>query len=296
MPGIANHPLHERKAYFRTKSTTDELISHTDIYGKPITTLWKWIAEAAWFSSFAQSHPHAIVINATEGGLGFDGIPNETLQHVSEVFLKKQYDFGGILHSEIQNAVMPLQVTDQGIVEILTDLMTSLERCSQACQILEGDLQKTIDGLDTTSSVPTVLSKAGEQAQHSLEGEIGYQHLLKVFNDMHIQIHSRQLDRLEIDKDMISAQEGILRRAMIAQARYRSLKKTAEESATLIQGILQGHSERTALLAIKHQGPSAPTSKRPDKESLPHSVNEDGLIHGASTYYSKQGAIWLKLV
>ncbi len=306
-PGIANHPLHERKAYFRTKSVSDELISHTDIYGKPITTLWKWIAEAAWFSSFAQSHPHALVVNATEGGLGFDGIPNESLQHISNVFLKQQYDFSAILHSEIQNAAMPPEVSEANIIEILSDLLSSLERCSGACQILEEDLQRTIHTLDNNSSAKTpILSKTGEQALDSLQDESGYKHLLKVFNDMHVQIHSRQLDRLEIDKDTLSSQESTLRKAMIAQARYRSLKKTAKESVVLIEKILQEHTEREALLAIKQETPAPPPNK-PHREPLPYTeavsekyadgsiklvqFRKDGRLHGPSTYYSPNGAV-----
>ena len=39
----------------------------TDIYGKPIYTLWKWIAEANWIGDFAKAHPDITVINATEG-------------------------------------------------------------------------------------------------------------------------------------------------------------------------------------------------------------------------------------
>jgi len=51
-------------------------IMREDIYGKPVYTLWKWIAESHWIGDFAKEHPKAVMINATEGGLGFPGLCN----------------------------------------------------------------------------------------------------------------------------------------------------------------------------------------------------------------------------
>ncbi len=50
-----------------------------DITGQPVMTLWKWITEADWISKFAHRYPETMILNATEGGLGFQDIPNLTL-------------------------------------------------------------------------------------------------------------------------------------------------------------------------------------------------------------------------
>src|ERR1700722_14064982 len=62
-----------------------------DIYGKPLYTLWKWVAEAEWISNFAKDYPDSNLINCTEGGLGFQDVANESFKAVVKRHLKRTF-------------------------------------------------------------------------------------------------------------------------------------------------------------------------------------------------------------
>jgi hypothetical protein len=66
--GIQNHPIHQRRQFFRTKNEEENLISKEDVYGKQILTTSKWIMESNWFSHFSIRHPNSLLINSTGGG------------------------------------------------------------------------------------------------------------------------------------------------------------------------------------------------------------------------------------
>ena len=112
-----------------------------DIYGKPILTLWKWIAEGDWLSAFSKQHPEVQLINATEGGIGFPDIPNMPFQKVIGEYLEKSYDLVGLVHGEIQRAAMP-QVTREKMKEVTLALQESLEKCIQQIDILRDELKQ----------------------------------------------------------------------------------------------------------------------------------------------------------
>lgn len=73
-----------------------------DIYGNVIYTLPKWMQEAEYSSFFPQKYPKNRFINATEGGLGIEGIPNETLEEVAEKYCQRPFSFAQLLHTKIQ--------------------------------------------------------------------------------------------------------------------------------------------------------------------------------------------------
>ncbi len=306
-PGIVNHPLHQRKDFFRTKTIEDELVSHTDINGKPVSTLWKWIAEATWFSQFSKRHREAVIINSTEGGLGFDGVPNKPLQDVFDSILKKQYDFGAMIHGEIHNSPMPPYVTYEAIVELMEELTNSLIRCIGFCNSVVNDIQATLDGLDA-GQLPEkyLLTPQGQQALEDLETEDGYKHVLKDFLTMQVEIQSRELKRIEMDKGILTEIEIALRRGVLTKARYSALVGVSEDNIRLIQTVLAEHALLLISMDTTHHSPAKP-SQCPTEHSLPDSILEEdyypnghvkmrkyrkeGKLNGSSTFFSPEGRI-----
>ncbi len=66
-PGIVPNSSVKAQAILSNKGIDKAAIVKQDIYGKPIYTLWKWVAESEWLSNFAAEHPETTFVNATEG-------------------------------------------------------------------------------------------------------------------------------------------------------------------------------------------------------------------------------------
>lgn len=88
--GVQVHATFEPSEKLISKTTHDELMLVQDIYGKSIYTLPKWVFESVWYAHFQATHPHTTLINCTEGGLGFQGIPNASFQEVITSFDSNQ--------------------------------------------------------------------------------------------------------------------------------------------------------------------------------------------------------------
>ncbi len=117
-----------------------------DIYDKPILTLWKWIQEAEWISHFAKKNPDITLINATEGGLGFDNIANLPLKTVLKIYCQKTFHLKNFIHSAIQNA--SLKSIDQNqIIQTLQSLTTSLSTTVSLLKEIIHEHHMTLDTL-----------------------------------------------------------------------------------------------------------------------------------------------------
>jgi hypothetical protein len=95
-----------------------ELLEVKDIYGHPIHTLWKWVDESLWISKFAKEKP-VRVINATGGGIGFEGVSNEILEEILKEIPQSKIDLERKVFEEVFRAKMPEKVTKEGIENLL---------------------------------------------------------------------------------------------------------------------------------------------------------------------------------
>lgn len=97
----------------------------TDIYGEPVETLLKWVMESDCISTFAKNHPETNFLNASQGGLGFEGIENVTLEQALKPLKKTNFVF----------QFEPLQFNTEHFYELLTALDASLDRCHAMCDL-----------------------------------------------------------------------------------------------------------------------------------------------------------------
>lgn len=190
--GVVQHPVHDKRDWFRTKSPDEELVQRNDIYGRPISTLWKWVNESVWLSSFALSKEDTTIINATEGGIGLPLIPNMTLEEVANNYLQKQFDLDLRVFAEIQKAKMPNKVSFENIVKVLEKLKNSLQKAL----ILLEEMKKSIGDNEKLQGLKT-----------QLECESSYKYILKDFEEYYNRVKKRSYWRLEVDKDHMSEQE-----------------------------------------------------------------------------------------
>lgn len=163
-----------------------------DIYDKPLYTLWKWVAESDWISNFAKEHPHVTIINATEGGLGFKDVPNETLKEVIERYLTRNYAMKDRLNGEIQNSAMP-KVTLRKVETLMKELRESLVRCIGYFKIL-------IEETEAAKKEPNAghaLSGRAALCETDLAEEPGYKYVLEIFNEVQVRLYNRELHEIK---------------------------------------------------------------------------------------------------
>ncbi len=158
-----------------------------DIYGKPLHTKYMWIQESQWLSKFQEEHPATKLINATEGGLGFEGIENLPLKDVLKKYFTKEQKLKPILK--------PLGVTSATLKKALKKLKTSLENC-----------QKLLDHIDDT---PT-----GALADHALREEPAYSAVLAIFDQ--ILTFLERKDRIPFLKMVVEAQLYLLNKKYVS--------------------------------------------------------------------------------
>ncbi|MBA3957525.1 MAG: motility associated factor glycosyltransferase family protein [Parachlamydiaceae bacterium] len=184
--------------------TTNELLNSTDleekafpkpdIYGNPVYTLWKWIAESQWIGEFAENNPKLSLINATEGGIGFPNIPNKPFK---EVAFPQQYELHDRLYGEIQNAT-PKHITHDELVSLTKELRESLVRCQEHLSTIISETDITIKKIQETKNVPNTLqSGLAALAETELSEEIGYSAVLMMFHVVYSKILSRDLKHIQ---------------------------------------------------------------------------------------------------
>jgi len=91
-PGVVENALVSQSSILDVEDEDSKAIIKKDIYGHPIYTLWKWVAEADWLADFAREHPAITMINCTEGGLGFPGVTNALLKETADKWLVRSYE------------------------------------------------------------------------------------------------------------------------------------------------------------------------------------------------------------
>jgi antitoxin component YwqK of YwqJK toxin-antitoxin module len=268
-PGILNHPLHERKEFFGTKTALDDLIQKPDIYGKPVLTLWKWIAESLWFSQVAQQNPQVAFYNGTQGGIGFEGIPNVPLELLAQHNLQKTYDLEGLIHMAIMQAALPPKANKSHIMDAFKELLQSLKKSEKLVWSIYQSIGETL--------FRNEFQMAGEMAESSehemslrkaLEEEVAYKYILTTFGEEYASIYRNEYRRLLIDESLLSKKEFIAKKLKLEQGKLAFQLETAKAHIRLIETVLSedANKEISSKLTLKpHEEPVVIQISHPDE-------------------------------
>lgn len=234
--GVASHPTNDYRTDFTTKRSDDDLVEHTDIYGNKVNTLWKWIAESNWYGEIAKSQPALILINSTEGGIGMPGIPNRPLYDVIKHGLTRDRALRILVHGEIQNNMMPPEVTTEKIESLIQTIQKSFKASAEILQTLKNESEEQEAKIKSGDLKKAPVYQETPQWLKLVE-EPSYIWVLKDFNDIFSEIKSR--DQLQLDNDVSDdAIEIESKKAGIHTLRYDSLYKAAAANDKLISEIL----------------------------------------------------------
>lgn len=200
-PGIEDQERLDLTQALNEEDYDTRPILKRDIQDKPIYTLWKWVAEAEWIGHFAEEHPELTIINCTEGGLGFPGVPNEPLKEVLEHYLMRQYAIDDRLNAEIQNSVLS-HVTLSKVVKLMQELDESLKHCDEHLQVLINEALLLKAKIEKEKLLPSSLqSGLAALAETELAEEPAYQYVLDIFNAVQTRILNRELQEGKSDSD-----------------------------------------------------------------------------------------------
>ncbi|MCB1112136.1 MAG: motility associated factor glycosyltransferase family protein [Chlamydiales bacterium] len=176
--------------------SNDVSLMKKDIYGQPIRTLWKWVAEAKWTGEYAKEHPEVTIINATEGGLGMPGISNIDFAEVQTRYLDKNYPLLEKIENEIRSAAID-NITSEDVRAAIEELREGLERCIEQITVLIDDNERLCKEVESTHTVPEKKqSGLAALAETELAEEPAYTEHLSIFNEVASRLLSKQLSGL----------------------------------------------------------------------------------------------------
>jgi hypothetical protein len=245
-PGVEDKIRVKKEEILGVEDFDSRALVQKDIRGKPIYTLWKWVAESEWIGDYAKEHPEVRLINATEGGLGFPGVPNVTLAEAADMHLQASYDLRNRIHMEIQNCAMP-QVTQEKVRSLTVELRDSLQRCVKLFEALLEEAVAMAEKIRKEKKLPVVL-QSGRAAlcETELADEPGYQCILEVFNLVQSRLLNRELQELQAPGAKLSDKQRFLKRIALNNRRLAFLRDTAKVNVALINLALEKEEEAHA--------------------------------------------------
>jgi hypothetical protein len=232
--GVVANASVDVKNLMQKDNLDDRAILKKDIHGKPVYTLWKWVAESNWIGDFAEKHQQTTIINATEGGLEIPGVPNKTLKNVAKKYLTKKYQLRSKVQKQIEAGKLT-KVTKKKIIKAMEELRDSLHKCISFLDILIEDSE--ILKLSKDEEIPTQTARMA-LAETDIVEEPGYLYVLNIFSAAASKMLNKDLRKME--KQPLSPKEKALKYIELHEKKYSFLRNTAQINATLIQEALEG--------------------------------------------------------
>lgn len=210
-------------------------IIKTDIFGKPVKTFWKWVSEAKWISDFAKENPEIQIINATEGGIGFEGIQNETLKNVSERYLKESFPLEDKIKKEILNSPLSKQVSKEKIVELLQQLENSLANSVELLETLLKEMQEMHREIKKGKIFSDLQTPTIALTEAKLDKEPAFEAILDIFNIIYLNINKRKIRDIQLPSRKTSPKTQQLNKIKLNIDRLDFVHKIAKFHLKLIK-------------------------------------------------------------
>ena len=223
------------------RSTDEERILTSDIYGKPIQTYYRWLDERDQLSTLIAERSKTQWINCTEGGIGIPGVENRSLEEAVKEFSRA--DYRGLVHSKVMPTMIKpnlepivdqLKGSIERVIEIVGQLSAELARIADQLQKRIETAIEELRGGKMIEEMPFALT-SGKAAlyQHDLEEELAYQ---LIFDEMLLE-RDRQHRRIHEEFLLGAGRQQLFchqRRLNIEQERYIYLQQAATENLEIL--------------------------------------------------------------
>lgn len=264
-PGLTKHAVTEER--LGSRNTWEEVVTRNDIHGKPIQTLWKWIHESIWYAEFQKFHPDAKIINSTEGGIGFPGIPNLPLATVKDLYMKESWDLSGRVHAVLEQSKMPPHVNKEALFKEIEEYLSSLVRILEKLE---------------TMKAPTRYGISEETKE--LDQEKGWTGLLKEFDAYYRDlVLSQELDLDKIHPILEHLHGHLDYLKGIVQWNISLIKKALSQQVDLP---LEAPQDRAAREIVGESN-----FYDPDGDLLVSSAYKEGKREGPTKYWYAKGGL-----
>ncbi len=290
-PGVTHTSEVDEKHILSNTGIDKAAVVREDIYGQPIYTLWKWIAESEWLGSFASEHPETTFVNATEGGLGIPGVPNQPFYEIVDQYLQKEdADLRGDVWKAMQKSRLPADAQERLSIGWI-ELEASLRRCVDHFETILAELKALWIQVEESPQGPVNL-KSGLMAltELELEDEVAYRHVLDIFNEVYIRSLNREIRQLKASNE--SWQRKQYQQLQLETRRCAFLKETAVVNLFLMQEALQNHQVTYTQTAHKEVVPSPVKSSKgavpfyyADGSLAYRECRHNGVLHGPQEYF-----------
>jgi len=215
----------------------EEGVLQKDIFGNTVQTQWKWVSEAKWIGDFAKTHPHVNLINATEGGLGFPGVPNTPLAEVASKHLSQEYPISQLIESVYTKH--PLNsISKERILSVTQELMESLNHCLQFIRELYEENEIMIKEIKTHQRISYTQTGKAALLETELANEPAFFYVLAIFNDINSRLIHDDVRRLLDPKLNKSAIERELGKLDLTQRNLLFLSNAARVNLEIIKSAL----------------------------------------------------------
>lgn len=233
-PGVISESKTAENNTINPDELGDKILLKEDIYGKPLYTLWKWISESKWISDFAEENSDVTLINATEGGLGFEGVSNVTLTEVISKYLKDKRPLHSLIDAQVDDAKMP-QVTNEKIVTLMRELKGSLQKCINHLQILNEENEKVKDKVLEEGHQEQFQTGKASLVEIELAEEQAFPAVLEIFNSVYTHLLDREIKELSDPAVALSEKEKDLKRIALNNKKYNFLSQVAQINLMLLE-------------------------------------------------------------
>lgn len=262
--GILPHPILDLGKQPKTRSVNEQVVEKDDINGNPVQTLWKWIQESVWISQFCITKPEIKVINATEGGIGVEAVPNVSLEEVKNQYLKTQVDLEALIHVRVQESIFEKIVDSEVVADKMRLLVDSLKKCKHHCSMLIEEFNKILEVIEQSDQEnPKLITDIALQELKLLNQEAAFKAILARFNESFLSFYGREdMESLYKEQDKrIDQKEINLRRTQLNLKRYHFLKAVCKENIERIMTTLKED-------RIRHLITEGLSSQHADKEDV----------------------------
>lgn len=244
--GVIDDASVDERAIVTNTGVDKAAVMRSDVHGKPIYTLWKWIAESEWLSDFAKKHPETTFINATDAGLGVPGIHNQPLSSLAQTSLTHSYSIDDKVWQAIQHAWLPEDASER-IKAAWNELEASLTSCIEKFDIMISELKKLCQQVSYhPEGIAELRTGLMSVTEFELEEEVAFGYVLGVFNGIFVRVFNRDLRLLRSSQDTLQNKQ--FKQLELETRRYAFLQQTANVNRHLMQEALKNHLKKRSAV------------------------------------------------
>jgi len=281
--GIEIHPLYQTAQ--QGKVELGQPTEAKDIHGNTVTTYWPWVAEAQWIHEYSKHYSETTFINATEEGIGFFSVKNQSFEEAVKQFCQTSYPIEEMVHEGIIHA---------------RKLDLSYEQILEALQTFR---QEIIGGLDRIQNIQVYLENtsksnpaAGEKKFAKILDTPSYKYVLEIFDHFIQEYHRKERLTLNRIKDKEKRKE--VERKLLNQ-RLEFLRQVLSINILTIEKAINNNPKPTEVkekIAVAIPTPIKDTTQKILYDSAGNvqkvlSRNSLGQIHGTQLTFYPNGQL-----